>query len=292
MAENPTISKDLATNQGQFVHYLQSAGRASATILAYGNDVKQLAGFLSQRGKNLVDQVDTEDIKAFKVDLATQGYTTMTVARKLNSIKTFFRFLVKTGAISTNPTQTVKQPKYQLNPPRILSKMEYRALRDVCRDDLRIYAIVELFLQTGVRISELANLSLDDVRENLLYIKAYESHPARDIPLNKACRQALDRWLEARPKSHSKALFITKTGRPFQVRNIRTSIDRYLKLADVKGAKVNDLRHTFIAHQLKAGVPLVLVSRLVGHKRLSTTEKYLELLKDNSKPDTTQLKEL
>ncbi|OGD61953.1 hypothetical protein A2160_01155 [Candidatus Beckwithbacteria bacterium RBG_13_42_9] len=292
MAENTTIDKKLVLAQEQFVHYLQNLGRASATILAYGNDIKQLCAFLVKRGKTEANQVDVEDIKTLQAELTTQGYTTMTVARKLNSIKTFFRFLVKEGVIVANPTQSVKQPKYQLNPPRILSKMEYRALRDVCRDDLRIYAIVELFLQTGVRISELANLALDDVQDNLLYVKAYESHPVRDIPLNKACKQAIDQWLEIRPKSHSKSLFITKTGKPFQVRNIRTSIDRYLKLADIKGAKVNDLRHTFIAHQLKAGVPLVLVSKLVGHKRLSTTEKYLELLKDNAKSDNTQLKEL
>ena len=278
--------------QEQFSQHLKNLGRASATILAYNNDVKQVLAFLTKRGKKLIEQIDTEDIKSFKADLASQGYTAMTIARKLNSVKTFFRFLIQQGVITNNPTKAVKQPKYQLSPPRILSKMEYRSLRDVCREDLRIYAIVELFLQTGIRISELANLNLDDIKDNILHIRAYESHSARDIPLNKASKQALERWLEVRPKSRSKTLFITKTGRPFQVRNIRTTIDRYLKLADIKNAKVNDLRHTFITHQLKAGVPLVLVSKLVGHKRLSTTEKYLEVLKEDAKPDSTQLKEL
>lgn len=289
---SPDNLHQLSDTKTQFLSYLKEQGRASATILAYGNDINQLINFLGKRAKKSVAQIETEDIKAFKADLAAQGYTTMTVARKLNSVKTFFRFLASQGLISKNPTKEIKQPKYQLAPPRILSKMEYRALRDVCRDDPRIYAIVELFLQTGIRISELANLCLEDIRDNSLFIKAYESHPARDIPLNKASNQALQSWLAIRPKSRSKNLFITKTGRPFQVRNIRTALDRYLKLADIKDAKVNDLRHTFIAHQLKGGVPLVLVSKLVGHKRLSTTEKYLELLKDSSKPDSTHLKEL
>lgn len=283
---------ELSAAKQIFVSHLQEVGRASATILAYSNDIDQLINFLGKRAKKSINQIDAEDIKAFKADLVTQDYTSMTIARKLNSVKTFFRFLASHDHLQQNPTKDVKQPKYQLAPPRILSKMEYRALRDVCRDNARIYAIVELFLQTGVRISELANLGLDDIRNNSLTVKAYESHPNRDIPLNKASRQALERWLAIRPKSHSKNIFITKTGRPFQVRNIRTSIDRYLKLADIKGAKVNDLRHTFIAHQLKAGVPLVLVSKLVGHKRLSTTEKYLDLLKDSSKADSTQLREL
>ena len=85
---------------------------------------------------------------------------------------------------------------------------------------------------------------------------------------------------------------ITKTGRPFQVRNIRSALDRYFRLADIQGATVNDLRHTFIAHQLKAGTPLTLVSKLAGHKRLSTTEKYLEFIKEKSESDTTKLEEL
>lgn len=292
MTESANQLLNLDTAQQRFVQHLQTAGRASATILAYSNDIKQLASFLAKQGKNQVDQITTEDIQSFKDDLAQQGYTTMTVARKLNSVKTFFRFLNKEGFLSSNPTKNVKQPRYKLAPPRILSKMEYRALRDVCRDDPRMYAIIELFLQTGIRISELANLNLEDIGPEILTIKVYESHPAREVPINKSCRLALDRWLAVRPKSRSKALFITKTGRQFQVRNIRTAIDRYLKLADIKEAKVNDLRHTFIAHQLKSGVPLVLISRLVGHKRLSTTEKYLEFLKDTAKPDSTQLKEL
>lgn len=290
VAENNLTN--LSTAQDQFVTHLEEIGRASATILAYTNDIRQLVDFLEKQGKKTATEIATEDIKEFKASLTEQAYTPMTVARKLNSVKTFFRFLIKKGAIDKNPTKTVKQPKYELAPPRILTKMEYRALRDVCRDDPRMYAIIELFLQTGIRISELANLTLDDMDEDSLQIRAHESHAAREIPLNKAAKQATDRWLGERPKSRYKNLFITKTGRPFQVRNIRTAIDRYLKLADIKDAKVNDLRHTFIAHQLKAGVPLVLVSKLVGHKRLSTTEKYLELIKDSAKPDSTQLKEL
>lgn len=292
MNDKPVLSKEFSQASQIFVIHLKNTGRASATILAYNNDLKQFVKMVNKIGKSRVDQVDLQDIKTFKAHLNEQKYTPMTIARKLNSIKTFFRFLNKEGLVKNNPAKNVKQPKYELQPPRILTKMEYRALRDVCRDDPRIYAIVELFLQTGIRISELANLSIEDIGQETLHIKSYESHPARDVPLNKANKQSLQQWLEYRPKSRSKALFVTKTGRPFQIRNIRTAIDRYLKMADIKDAKVNDLRHTFIAHQLKAGVPLVLISKLVGHKRLSTTEKYLEFLKDKESSDTTQLKEL
>ena len=98
--------------------------------------------------------------------------------------------------------------------------------------------------------------------------------------INKAAKSALDRYLSIRPTVTSNALFITKTGRPLLIRNIRTAIDRYFKIAGITGAKVNDLRHTFIAHHLAAGASPILISKLVGHKRISTTEKYLEFTKD------------
>jgi integrase/recombinase XerC/integrase/recombinase XerD len=96
--------------------------------------------------------------------------------------------------------------------------------------------------------------------------------------LNKSSETALKRYLEIRPNTKEDTLFITKTGRPLLVRNIRTAIDRYFRLAGIKDAKVNDLRHTFVAHHLMAGTSLVLVSKLAGHKRLATTEKYLNLI--------------
>ncbi len=156
--------------------------------------------------------------------------------------------------------------------------MEYRALRDACRDDPRMAAIIELFLQTGLRIGELARLELDDIDEKEIKVRAYESHPERTIPLNEPAKKALNRYFEVRPKTKSRAVFVTKTGRPMLVRNIRASIGRFFRIAGIKKATVNDLRHTFIVHQLSSGTSVTTVQRLVGHKRLSTTEKYLELV--------------
>ena len=114
-----------------------------------------------------------------------------------------------------------------------------------------------------------------------LHIAAQEGHEERNVPLNRAAKEALDNWTKVRNASaKSQALFITKTGRPLLIRNIRTAIDRYFKVAGIEDAKVNDLRHTFIAHHLMAGTPLTTISKLVGHKRLSTTEKYLEFIQD------------
>lgn len=286
------MATNLQQTQVEFTNFLKEKGRASATILAYGNDINQFIDFLNKNNINNLEDIAKENIEEFKKYLLDNGYTTKSVARKLNSIKTYFRYLESQKKISLNPSQGVAHPKYVLTPPRILTKMEYRSLRDVCRKDVRMYAIVELFLQTGLRISELARLTLDDVINSKIVIKAFESHEDRIIPLNKPAKISLDGWLKIRPKTSSKALFVTKTGRPFQVRNIRTAMDRYFKLADIQNATVNDLRHTFIAHQLKAGTPLTLVSKLAGHKRLSTTEKYLEFIKEKPSSETMKLEEL
>lgn len=280
----PTTSGsiDLAHAHKEFEEFLATKKRARATIIAYSKDVDQLIVFIRDMGKKEPQEIEKDELMAFLEKLAKDGYTPKSISRKINSIKTFYRYLKSAGYVTKDPSQDISHPKYEVKPPRILTKVEYRALRDACREDNRISAIVELFLQTGLRIGELANLTLGDIKENELYISAQESHEARTVPLNKAAKGSLDRYMQSRSKVDSKVLFITKTGRPLLIRNIRTAIDRYFKLAGIEGAKVNDLRHTFIAHHLMSGTPLTAISRLVGHKRLSTTEKYLDFVKGKS----------
>ena len=276
----------------QFTEYLGSRKRARATIVAYGKDIEQVTIYLGNMGKKTISEISRDEIDSFLKKLASDSYTPKSISRKINSIKTFFRFLKASGIITSDPAIEIEHPKYEVKPPRILSKIEYRALRDSCRGDVRIYAIVELFLQTGVRIGELANLTLEDLKGTDIHIAAQEGHIERTVPLNKAGKDALDKYIETRgSNAQSSALFITKTGRPLLIRNIRTAIDRYFRIAGIEGAKVNDLRHTFIAHHLMAGTPITTLSKLVGHKRLSTTERYLELVKD-AKADTVKLEEL
>lgn len=274
-----TPDLDLSTSHLQFVEFLGSRKRARATIVAYGKDIDQLVSFLRDMGKKTIGDVTKDELTAFLTKLGKDGYTPKSISRKINSIKTFYRFLKSQDVIAEDPASDIAHPKYEVKPPRILSKVEYRALRDACRDDARISAVVELFLQTGLRIGELANLTLEDVKDDELHISPLETHSERSVPLNKAAKISIDRYLDVRPKTQNKTLFVTKTGRPLLIRNIRTAIDRYFKIAGIENAKVNDLRHTFIAHHLISGTPLTIISKLVGHKRLSTTEKYLEYVK-------------
>ncbi len=287
-----TSTLDLKTAREQFVEYLGSRRRARATIVAYAKDIEQLTQFLTNMGKKTMDEVTRDELDAFLQKLGSDNYKAKSVSRKINSIKTFFRFLKASGAISVDPAVEIEHPKYEVKPPRILTKLEYRALRDACRGDIRTHAIVEVFLQTGLRIGELAALTVDDIKETELHVAAQEGHAERTVPLNKAAKEALNRYLEIRGnKTANKSIFITKTGKTLLIRNIRTAIDRYFRIAGIEDAKVNDLRHTFIAHHLMAGTPITTLSKLVGHKRLSTTEKYLELVKDKQ-GENVKLEEL
>lgn len=279
-----TTSVSLA--QQQFVDFLKEKSRSAATIVAYSKDIDQMDSFLREKGKNNVEDITKEDIEGFLAKLAESGYTPKSLSRKINSIRTFYRFLKTKGLVTEDPSLQVAHPQYQLAAPRILTPTEYRALRDASRQDTRMFAVIELLLQTGVRIGELAELRLSDVEAEGLRIRPFEKHEERVVPMNKSAREALERYIKIRPEVKEDRIFVTKSGRPFLIRNIRTAVERYFRLAEIKGAKVNDLRHTFIAHHLKHGVSLVLLSKIVGHKRLSTTERYLEFVPERAKENT------
>ncbi len=278
---------DIKDAHQQFKKYLSENKRSASTIVAYGKDIEQLVSFLQELSKNHIHEVTKGDLESFLAKMTKNGYTPKSISRKLNSTRTFYRFLKVNEYVTDDPSLLVAHPTYQLAAPRILTPTEYRALRDAARNDSRMFAIIELLLQTGIRIGELAALKLSDIQKEGLRIAPAEKHLERIVPLNKRAKEALDKYLEVKPNTpaseKSNHLFITKSGKPFLIRNIRTAVERYFRLAEIKNAKVNDLRHTFVAHHLKHGASLVLISKVLGHKRLSTTERYLEYVKDRAK---------
>lgn len=292
--KNPEFAK----YQTAFVEDLRTKGRSEATVIAYQKDIEQLLNFFSETGVTIVDETDISTLEKYKESLGKNNYTPKSISRKINSTRTFYRYMLENSIISENPSEKLAHPKFEIKPPRVLSEMEYRALRDVSRVDTRLYSIIEILLQTGIRIGELAALTLEDIRDtndgklNYLFIKESGSHSSRKVPLNASAHKAIQEYIKIRPESEDITLFITKNGRPLLVRNIRTTIDKAFEKAGIKNAKVNDLRNTFISHHLANGVSLVTVSKLVGHKRLSTTEKYLNLVKSKQEEQEKDLREL
>lgn len=256
-----------------FTKNLQEQGKSAFTVVAYKKDLEQFIGYLASREKTDIKEVKREDIEGFINKLMSESYTKKSASRKLNSIRTFFRFLKSQNTVSYNPALEVSHPKYTQALPRILTKLEYRGLRDSAKENPRTYAMVELLLQTGIRIGELAELTMDIIKDDGLHLEV------RIIPLNMTVRRAITQYLKYRHKSANSHLFVTKTGKPLLLRNIRTIIDKCFKDIDIQDATVNDLRNTFIVYQLGNGASVSYISKIVGHKRLSSTERYLQLVK-------------
>ena len=131
----------------KFIEFLKGKKHSSSTILAYGKDIEQLASFLEEIDKHHVSDVSSGDLQAFLAKMSEQGYTPKSLSRKLNSTRTFYRFLKVNEMITDDPSLLVSHPRYELAPPRILKPTEYRALRDAARHDARMFAIIELLLQ-------------------------------------------------------------------------------------------------------------------------------------------------
>lgn len=285
-------TKQLGELVPSFIKSLEDLGRSPSTVLAYRSDLEQLSGYLKERNINYASEIRAENLSAFRDFLLAQKYTPKSASRKLNAVKTFFRWMKDQGVIIKDISTDVSHPKIESSTPKFLSQLEYRALRDVTRLDTRIGSIVELILQTGLRISEVATLKMSNVKKDKIIVEAYATQPDREIPLNNAAREAIEDYLRERPESEADYLFISKNGKPLAVRNIRAAIDRYLQKADIPEYSVNDIRNTFIVENLKRGVDLVTISHVAGHKRLSTTERYMELAEVHDPGKKQELEEL
>lgn len=281
---------DLQSLSLQFIKYLEGKGRSQSTVIAYKKDIDQLVSYLSQlNGISRLEDISTETLQTYIESLKqTQTFTLKTVSRKINSLRTFFKFLVAENKIGINPATAVKHPKSATVMPRVLSSLEYRAIRDTARTNPKHFTMVELLLQTGMRIGELSRLRQTDVLFNndgkdIICITAYSTIPARKVELNPLAAMAIKDFLAKSPADDTNIsgfLFYTKSGRPVLIRNIRTALNRIFKKAGITNATVNDLRNTFIVFQLQNGLKIEKLAQIVGHKKVSTTERYLPYLEN------------
>jgi site-specific recombinase XerD len=278
-----------------FIDTLRSEGKSEATVIAYSKDIEQLLDHLGNKGIEEVAKIEIAHLEEFMKKLADASYTPKSISRKTNATRTFIKYLHKEGQIDVNIGDQLRHPKLETKKPRILSKLEYRALRDAAKDDIRSYAMIEVLLQTGVTISELADIKLADLDikgdKGTLSIGKKNSKEARSIPLNHAVIESVKKYIETERPTIEKAknLFVTKTGNALLVRNIRSTINRYFRLAGVENAKVNDLRHTFVAHHLSMGVSILHLAKISGHKRISTIERYLQYIEKTDGSEKTEL---
>jgi len=148
-----------------FLEHLEKKGRSQSTLIAYSKDIQQLSEFVAN-GKPEFDikNLNVQTLQKYVDNLKQNGdYTLKTVSRKINSLKTFCKYLLDQRLIVSDVSLSIAHPEFKPQPPRTLSPLEYRALRDTARSNLRLYTMVELLLQTGLRIGELSRLKVADV---------------------------------------------------------------------------------------------------------------------------------
>jgi site-specific recombinase XerD len=229
-------------------------------------------------------------LEAYQAEMDRRGYSASTRNRKTHSIKSLFHFLYRLGITSHNIADKLIPPSVAKHEPRFLSEAEYQRLLRECSHKPRDAAIIELFLQTGMRLSELAKLQLQDVEipkritpdpDNMGYARVKRKGGKTEyIPLNhKACK-AVAAYLAVRPDIPGEtALFISQFKRPISTRAIQHRMTKYLAEANIQGASVHTLRHTMATHHVARGTDLKTVQETLGHADLKTTSIYVSLAK-------------
>ena len=266
---------------------------AARTRGDYANDLRFLARYLAERGITRLDQIGLRELEGYLAALDRRGLKGSSRNRKTHAIKSCFKFLHDHGVIATNVAARLIPPKPNKKEPRFLSEEEYQRLLRTCSHNARDAAIVEVFLQTGMRLSELARLTLADIElpkritrdlDNTGSVRVRrKGGKIESIPLNyKAC-QAIASYLKVRPKIDEDGLFVSKFGLPMSGRAIEYMVSKYLKEARIAGASVHTLRHTMATHHVAPGTDLKTVQETLGHASLATTSIYVSLAKQAQK---------
>lgn len=284
----------------QFEEHLARSALASTTIVNYLADLRIFARWHAdvKGGASSLLELTPDDIREYRSYMQTnEGWTPATINRRLQAVRKFYSFAMETGLTESNPASEVQLiPRPEPNPPRALAPEEVTSLLAAVqggRPSLvkRDYAIVQLLLQTGIKLGELTGLHLSDVQlrddgEGLLLVggrnprggnpRCGDGDKCRRIPLNSLACAALRDYLRVRPSSDdADNLFLSQGGGSISRRTIQRLVSVYTKAAGLEDVSAHVLRHTFAVSKLENTGDLSLVARLLGHRCLETTAKYL-----------------
>ncbi|MDX1388005.1 MAG: tyrosine recombinase XerC [Acidobacteriota bacterium] len=279
-----------------FLAYLGDQRHMSAeTIRAYENDLSQFGVYLEEEHVGGPppgpEEIDTLAVRGFVAHLSRHGLGKSSVARKLSAVRSFLNHAVREGRLEVNPAAAVQTPKVPKKLPRELTIDEVFALLDRIEEpdpaSVRDRAILEFLYATGLRVSELVGLDLDDVDLNAGMVRVLgKGAKERMVPVGSKAVDALRRWIASSSELRGKAtdagaLFLNLRGGRLSDRSVRRILDRRLHEAAVQ-ARVSPhaLRHSFATHLLDAGADLRAIQELLGHSSLSTTQRYTHVSMD------------
>ncbi len=281
----------------QFLDYLTlERGLSKNTRQAYAFDLKQFAAFLDKQGIQSLNALTRKDIQAFLMAEKKRGLAGTSMARALVAIKVFFRYLLQEGLLNLDVTETMESPTLWKSLPTSLTMKETERLLETPDTSkplgIRDRALLETFYGTGMRVSELAALTLDDLHFDSGYIRCMgKGRKERVIPIGKTAQRAITEYLERIRPIHLKEatcrqIFLTRSGKPFSRSGLLKLVKTYSHKAGLaKNVHPHTLRHTFATHLLSNEAPLRVIQEMLGHADIGTTQIYTHV-------DSTRLKNI
>jgi tyrosine recombinase XerC len=270
----------------KFIRYLEVEKNASShTVLNYRLDLEDFGEFL---GESSLEKVDYLLIRKYLARLKERRNGARTMARHLSSLRTFFKFLVREGFVAHNPLAAVATPKLDRHLPQFLTEDEVsRLIASVTENGprgLRDRAILETFYSTGMRISEIVGMNIQDIDMISGIVKVRgKGKKERIVPIGEPALGALRQYFASRARNAPEA-FLNKNGTRMGARGVRNVVTKYLRAASLKqGVSAHTLRHSFATHLLNRGADLRSVQELLGHANLSTTQIYTHLTTEKLK---------
>ena len=279
----------------KYITYLEVERNASPyTVRNYTSDLLGFFQFLKEKGIDSLNEVDKHVLRDYLRHLMEQGLVKASIARKLSAIRSFYRYLIREEIISTSPVATTSSPKLDKRLPSFLTTDEMTRLLEA--PDLstprgqRDHALLELLYASGLRVSELANLNLEQVNLNSREIRVWgKGSKERMVLMGEPAARALTAYLnqgrlELLGNKRSSALFLNRYGERLTERSVQIEIQEIAEKAGI-GKRVHPhmLRHTFATHLLDGGADLRVVQELLGHANLSSTQIYTHVSKSQAK---------
>ncbi|RPH01927.1 tyrosine recombinase XerC [bacterium TMED221] len=253
------------------------------TTNSYKRDLQKLSIFLNSIGIKNYDEIDDGVCTSWLGNLYSLQNTPKTIQRHLSSAKGFFKFLKKNSIIDSSPFELVKAPKTPSYLPEVLSPEDVSQLLNFKPSDvleIRDLAIVELMYSSGLRVSETANINLDDFEEEMSFLRVLgKGAKTRLVPIGRYAKNAIDNWIYERIKysRDSNALFINLKGSRLSVRSIQLRLKRLAVKQGLPPIHPHMLRHSFATHMLESSGDLRTIQELLGHSSLSSTQIYTKL---------------
>jgi integrase/recombinase XerC len=263
-----------------FLEYLTvERGASPHTLRSYAADLRQFRRFLADRSVKDVRAVDTRLIRAWLASLHDRRLSKATVARKLASVRSLLRFLARRGVLGVNPARQVRSPRLGRRLPSFLPKDEAAGLLDQAPEESeagrRDHALLELLYATGLRVAECCGLDRRDLDRSQGTVRVLgKGSKERVVPVGETALDAVEAYLSLRGDD-SGPLFRNVRGGRLTVRSVHRIVRNRARLAGIsQRVTPHTLRHTFATHMLGEGADLRLIQELLGHSRLSTTQRY------------------